>query len=49
MSTALFYGRSARAHLPVKKGIALIVQSGMMAANLVMNQRSVPFSYYLRR
>ncbi len=28
-------------------GVALIMQSGMIAANLIMNQRSVPFSYVI--
>ncbi|NKB75621.1 MAG: CoA-binding protein [Gammaproteobacteria bacterium] len=30
-----------------EKGIALIMQSGMIAANLIMNQRSVPFAYVI--
>jgi len=30
-----------------KPGVALIMQSGMIAANLIMNQRSVPFAYVI--
>ena len=29
------------------EGVALIMQSGMMSANLTMNQRSVPFAYVI--
>ena len=30
-----------------ERGVALIMQSGMIAANLTMNQRSVPFAYVI--